>query len=423
MISVFTPVHAASAPFLMEAYQSLCDQTYQDFEWVIVVNNGGWVEPAIHLDKRVKVTTSDLKGVGALKRYACGMCSGDYLFEFDADDLLAPTALEECVKAFTNPAVQVAYSNCVEFMDGTWQPAQEYDAIYGWVYKDCEFRGHKLREAVAWPVSAHSMRRILWNVNHFKAFRATAYHQILGHDPKLALGDDQDLLCRFYLRYGANGFKHIDAPLYFYRVHQANTVKTQNAELQTQMNLLYLKFIEPLFLRWARDEKLRCVDLGGRINRSPHKQYETVDLFGADLNFDLNGRWYLADNSIGVCRMSHVLEHLASPIHAMNEAYRVLAPGGLLMLEVPSIVGVDGKSVGLGSVRDPTHLHYFCYQSIWYYTRQQYASFIQPQYQGRFQESRIETWELEPHVPVVTSELIALKGGPYEERHAGEVMI
>ena len=43
MISVVTPVYSKSKPYLRDAYNSLLEQTFKDFEWVIVLNNGGTV--------------------------------------------------------------------------------------------------------------------------------------------------------------------------------------------------------------------------------------------------------------------------------------------------------------------------------------------------------------------------------------------
>lgn len=420
MISVFTPVHAASAPFLREAYDSLLAQTV-DWEWVILPNNGGYIPPEIRGDYRVRVISAPLlKGIGALKHHACMNCQGDQLLEFDADDLLAPTALEECAKAFENPAVQMVYSNCVEFDDKTWVPSLGYSPVYGWQYRVTTFRGHKLLEAVAWPATYQSMRRVLWSPNHLRAFRSSAYKEVGGHDPKLALGDDFDLLCRFYVKYGQAGFRHIDRPLYFYRVHEANTVKTQNQALQVQMNKLYLDYIESMAFRWTKDNGLLAVELGAGINPSRNHPYLTVDLHGAELDADLREEWPFLDGGVGIIVARHVIEHLPDTIHFFNEAYRVLAPGGLLMLEVPSVVDAEGK-VGLGSFRDPTHKSFFCPDTIRYFTQKRFAQFI-PAYKGRFQESRIELWNMEPNCPVISAELIRL-GEPYESRHAGEILI
>jgi SAM-dependent methyltransferase len=169
-----------------------------------------------------------------------------------------------------------------------------------------------------------------------------------------------------------------------------------------------------MFKKWATDEKLHCLDLGGRFN-SP-EGYISVDLQDADVVMDLSTSWhYLKDNSVGVLRAYHVLEHLPDTIHFFNEAFRVLAPGGLLLIEVPS-------SNGLGAFSDPTHIKFFNQLSFEYYTNEQYARFIRPQYKGRFQRSRIAefNWDSEfGPVPIVSVQMICLKGW-YDTHYCGE---
>jgi hypothetical protein len=103
----------------------------------------------------------------------------------------------------------------------------------------------------------------------------------------------------------------------------------------------------------------------------------------------------------------------------MNEAFRVLAPGGWLLIEVPS---TDGR----GAFQDPTHVSFWNENSIWYYTNRNFSRFI-PSFKGRFQNSRTVTYfpsefERVHNMAVVQSDLIALKGD-YAKRPVGEVLI
>jgi hypothetical protein len=103
----------------------------------------------------------------------------------------------------------------------------------------------------------------------------------------------------------------------------------------------------------------------------------------------------------------------------MNEVYRCLAPGGWLLLEVPS---TDGR----GAWCDPTHVSFWNERSIAYYSDEQAARYIRPHFKGRFQSARTITWYptqwwLDQKIPVVRAELICLKEG--YERPAGQVLI
>jgi hypothetical protein len=55
------------------------------------------------------------------------------------------------------------------------------------------------------------------------------------------------------------------------------------------------------------------------------------------------------------------LRHPRGPIHVMNEAHRVLVPGGLIDIEVPT-------TEGRGAWQDPTHVTFWNRNSFLYYT-------------------------------------------------------
>jgi hypothetical protein len=48
--------------------------------------------------------------------------------------------------------------------------------------------------------------------------------------------------------------------------------------------------------------------------------------------------------------------------------------------------------------------------SFWYYTDKSKAEFIRNK-DIRFQSYRLDTWEMSPHIPVVTTNLVAIKEG------------
>ena len=352
MVSIFSPVYDKVNKFLPEAYQSLCDQTDQDWEWIICLNNGGQVSPLIQADERVRVfETHDDQGVthnriGRLKKLCCERARGIAVLEFDADDLLMPTAVEKVRAAFADPNISFVGSNDALFHDGTWEP-RTFSEYYGWRSRPFEYQGKKLIEMVGWEPGPQMMRMIFWAPDHLRAWRLSDYLAIGGHDESMVTGDDHDLLCRTYLAFGAARMKHLDECLYLYRITGDNSSVWNNAEVQQNQWDNYLKYAQPMAERWARDNGLRLLDIGGGIDGYPG--YEKIDIAGgADIICDLEGPWPFEDNSVGVIRASHVLEHLSDPIHAMNEAFRCLAGGGFFFIDIPS---TDGR----GAFQDPTH--------------------------------------------------------------------
>src|SRR5207253_2452474 len=101
-VSVFTPSH--DTRYLNQAYESLREQSFSDWEWIVLLNRRAaqWKPP--QADERVKVSRAPARarGVGALKRAACELAEGDILVELDHDDRLSRGCLAAVVDAFEN---------------------------------------------------------------------------------------------------------------------------------------------------------------------------------------------------------------------------------------------------------------------------------------------------------------------------------
>lgn len=74
----------------------------------------------------------------------------------------------------------------------------------------------------------------------------------------------------------------------------------------------------------------------GRFRKMANLDYLTADLDSpiADVKMDIHDIQY-PDNSFDVVMCNHVLEHVNDDIQCMSELCRVLAPGGLAIMQVP----------------------------------------------------------------------------------------
>jgi SAM-dependent methyltransferase len=79
-----------------------------------------------------------------------------------------------------------------------------------------------------------------------------------------------------------------------------------------------------------------------------------------DQEADLNQRWPWPDSSVDEILAFDIIEHLRDARFTMNEAYRVLKPGGQFHICVPT---TDGR----GAFQDPTHITFWNRNSFWYY--------------------------------------------------------
>lgn len=433
-VGILTPVHPGSFPYLGDAARSLALQTYSgEMDWALLPNNGLRAEdleslpglrncvtagkgqlgfsvlPAIVGPVPTGVGELKLRLCTALQRWGC-----DILVELDADDLLAPDAIEKIVAAFKSTlSPQMVYSHAVRFRtDG--RELVPFSADYGWssysVGRPIEWLSWFGSSGIAtrcWEPGPLSFGRIIYAPDHVRAWRTFAYFNVGGHLASMPVGDDHDLCARFYAHYGAAGIMHIPEPLYWYRVRDDQTSQVRLEEITRAQWETYHRHMPAMLKRWCGDEGLDTRRLGE--SEGPG----SVDLpgSGAEREMDLRETWNLPSDSVGVLTARHVFEHLPDPIHAMNEAWRVLAHGGVLRVEVPS-------TDGAGAFQDPTHVSFWNENSFAYYADEALGRFIRNRgWVGRFQQAALWTSEMElggtllkgRSVPIVNCDLVAIK--------------
>ena len=414
LLSVFTPSH--NPAFLPECFESLRAQTFKDWEWVVVLNKGArWKLP--RRDRRVRIIVDDeVDGVGAAKERACAEAKGDILVELDHDDILARHALEAVHDVYSNrPDLGLVYSHCAQILEDGSRDDSMFNLANGWEYREAAVDGRRVQQVISLEPTPHNVSYIWFAPNHLRAFSRRAYDRAGGYNPDRRVLDDQDLMCRLYQ---VGDFALIDDCLYLQRMHPGNTQREQetNSYIQTETVALYERYIEASALAWARRRGLLALDLGAAHARPPgYLGVDRLPAAGVDLISELPAPLPFADGSVGVIRAVDFLEHVADKVALINELYRLLAPGGLLLSQTPS---TDGR----GAFQDPTHVAFYNENSFWYYTEAKYRNFV-PEIRARFQSSRIVTrfpteWHAAHQISYVTANLIALKepmprnGGP-----------
>jgi len=146
--SFITPEHSPeNIPYLLELYDSIINQTYPNWEWVILTNNKctpQHLPERIQNDFRVKIFHwhGETASIGKLKLDSFNLGTGDILIEADHDDMFTPDCLEKLNKAYQDESVGFVYSdNAVYHMKGEFVP---YSSDNGWKHEMYNWKGNEL---------------------------------------------------------------------------------------------------------------------------------------------------------------------------------------------------------------------------------------------------------------------------------------
>lgn len=369
-ISIITPSH--NTKYLKELEETILNQTFTDWEWIILLNNGAKYDS---IDARIKpiVCPFNTDSVGMLKKYACKLAVGEIIVEVDHDDLLTSDCLQELYDAFQDKEIGFVYSDNAKLSDN-FKP---YDASYGWIYSKFNYQGKELIRMHSQPLTPGRFGYIWYAPDHVRAWRKSVYDSIGGHKESMSVLDDLDLMHRLYM---VTKFKHIPKVLYVYRITEENTWLQKNKTIQEGTLSIYNDNIFKLSCRFAGIYGLLKIDLCGGFGKP--EGFTSIDKFNGDIIHDLENGIPLKDNSVGIVRAFDAIEHVKNSQYLMSEIHRVLAPGGILLSQTPS---TDGR----GAFQDPTHVSFWNQNSFWYYTRKQQAQYIRNE--KLFRECKLTT--------------------------------
>lgn len=249
LVSVYTSVYN-TGDFLRDTYQSLREQTYNNWEWVVVDDESTdetWerLQAIAREDIRVRPVRIKHSGsIGTVKDIATRLAYGPYLVELDHDDRLTDFALEEIKNAFeADPEVGMVYSNFAEFYadgsphryeDAFWKDRYRETVYHNRTYLECrapnvyDAFGPAFTDQFAWYLTV--------GPNHVRAYRASELRRLGGYSHNLPVADDWDLFARFYFY---SKIRHLDKLLYLYRLldRSGNTTFVRNKSIQDHLEL------------------------------------------------------------------------------------------------------------------------------------------------------------------------------------------
>lgn len=271
IVSIFTPVYN-TGDVLFRTYGSIASQSFTNWEWVIVddstdIKTSKIVKKIASSDPRVKVHTFEEKSkgmIGEVKYRACSLSRGKYLVELDHDDFLLPHAIEKIVEAFNKfPDAGFVYTDCAEINENhtSLMYGEGFALGYG-SYRTEHHLGRDYQIAVTPNINPATIRHIVGVPNHIRAWRKDAYHKIGGHNRRLSITDDYELVVRTFL---STKMVRIPVGCYLQFQHGGNTQNSTRTDIQRRVRTIaefYDKQIKDRFeelgkVDWAYGKNFR----------------------------------------------------------------------------------------------------------------------------------------------------------------------
>lgn len=226
-VSFFTPVYKTPLERLIRLHSSIVNQTTEDWEWVIVNDSpkDGKLSEFLDLisqsDARIKVFTFDKPSngcIGDVKYKSASLCIGELLAEVDHDDELLPNCAQLLIDASNkHKECGFFYTNCVELDDN--RNSMTYPDGFAFGYGKYRKNGN-WDESICVGINPKTIRHIVGVPNHIRAWRRSVYNAIGGHNRRLTIADDYELIVRTFLY---TKFCHIDALGYIQYIYNNHT--------------------------------------------------------------------------------------------------------------------------------------------------------------------------------------------------------
>jgi glycosyltransferase involved in cell wall biosynthesis len=261
LVSIVIPTYN-HAPMLQRALATVIDQTYQNWN-AIVVNNfstDNTLEVVAKFnDSRIQCVNFRNNGViGASRNEGIKLATGEYVAFLDSDDTWFPTKVEKSVSSLENGSDLVCHA--------------EY-----WIDES-----GKSRLVTYGPSEAATHHNLIYKGNRISTsatmVRATLLKEVNGFDvsPELISTEDYDLWIRLAAK--SNKFAFIDEPLGEYHRHDNNVSANIEKHLAAELALLTKHF--------AVDSRLQ--------NALAQRRRKALAYYGAGRSLHRTSKYFLA---------------------------------------------------------------------------------------------------------------------------------
>ncbi|MBI3572977.1 MAG: glycosyltransferase family 2 protein [Candidatus Kerfeldbacteria bacterium] len=217
-ISVVLPLYNAG-PYLRPAIDSILNQTYSDFELIIIDDgstDGSDKVIASYHDPRIRVYTQENKGVMASLNRGLELSRGQYIARMDHDDVSDPRRFQQQVEFLDSHPDHVVVGTTYAYID----PVNRLLGVFPALLRDEDLR----RELITKSPLAHGSTVIRGSVirEHLIRYQSTYI-------------DDYDLWMRLA---GFGKMANLPAVLYFWRHHPGSIMSLHYDQQRTESRIL-----------------------------------------------------------------------------------------------------------------------------------------------------------------------------------------
>lgn len=208
------------AEYLKDSIESILDQSFQDFELILVVDGG--VDQSLEIckeyaeqDERVYWIHTENRGTASARNTGIAVAKGDYIGFIDADDWIEPQFYQQLIGALETSKRDIASCGFVKT-----EKRQDLKVIGKG--KLSELHVYSSEEAIAMTFEKDKMRYSPCNkIYKRELFKSVQY-------PLGVLYEDKATTYRLF--HLANGVAYLDVPMYHYYIHQDSVMRRDLSE-------------------------------------------------------------------------------------------------------------------------------------------------------------------------------------------------
>lgn len=217
-VSVVVPCYN-QAQFLDTALQSVLEQSYTDWE-CLIINDGStdhteeiadlWLQK----DTRFQYYQKPNGGLSSARNYGIDRTQGVYILPLDADDYISTHYIEACVKVLETQDVKLVYGQVEQF--GT--------------------------RIGIWDLGSYSYQNLLFsNMIHCSAmYRKQDWSSVGGYDEAMTSGLE-DWEFWVHILKPEDKVVRLDTITFFYRIKDVSMIQSMNKDLETEVKAYVFK--------------------------------------------------------------------------------------------------------------------------------------------------------------------------------------